>query len=485
LLAIAQNRHPPRFFRGRVRHRSKSLLDHATWGDSVRSAGLSEISQPAQRGETTMGFLGSIGEAFMSGVGKVAEAATGGAIGKEISEALSKLGLPPAICNVMAMIGDPSYSTQAICEQIDEVGKALGLPDELTGALKKMVKKADECAKAFAQGGFGAVVCAIGKDLGLPPVLYEAIAAAVDAYTGNEAAAASHLLKMAAECAKYLGVPASALHIAELGADIVSGNGKAIAKDAVNVGLDVLDHVDMPPELRDGIDLVGHAYVGDSKACATDMLKLAVDVGNDLGLPPEAGALLNLAVGYETENNELMKAAGKQLAQDLVGRLDLPPALKLALAKGADAAVDHAGEIGEALKKVPDMIANLPDETKAGAQAVYGFITNLGTKDKTDDKDGPGLLASVGKLIDVAKSHLSPEQKQALDIATHVAKGDKAALQQDLKMLEQKAGDPKVIDAIKLILTNDQEGLRRLVNPPANDNDQEIVRKKLMVALRG
>jgi hypothetical protein len=431
-----------------------------------------------------MGFLGSIGDAFMSGVGKVADAASGGAIGKEISAALGKLGLPPAICNVVAMMGDPSYSTQAICEQIDEVGKALGLPEDLTGALKKIVKKADEYAKAFAQGGFGGVICAVGKDLGLPPVLYEAIAAAVDAYTGNEAAAASHLLKMAAECAKLLGVPAGSLHIAELGADLVTGKGN-IANDALNVGLDVLDHVDMSPEMRDAIHLGVHCYEGDAKASAADGLKLAVDVGTRLGLPPEAGALVALVDGYATDNNDLMKDAGKQLAQDLVGRLDLPPALKAGLTAAASAGIDHAEQVGTALKKVPDMIANLPAETKAGAQAAYDFIANLGSKDKTDDKDGPGLMAAVGNLIEQAKSHLSPQQKQALEIAIHVAKGDKAALAQDLKTLEKMAGDPSVIATIKLILTNDQDGLRQKFDPPANDNDREVARRKLLVALRG
>src|SRR3954451_19237387 len=108
-----------------------------------------------------MGWLSSAVEC----VTKVADYATGGKIGDIISNALEKLGLPKEICNVFAMIGDPSYSTKAICEEIDRVGQALGLPEELTGALKKLVKKADEYTQAFFQGGFGAVVCAIGKDL--------------------------------------------------------------------------------------------------------------------------------------------------------------------------------------------------------------------------------------------------------------------------------------------------------------------------------
>jgi hypothetical protein len=437
-----------------------------------------------------MGWLSSVGEAVMSGVSKVADAATGGAIGKVISDALGKLGLPPAICNVMAMIGDPSYSTQAICEQIDEVGRALGLPEELTGALKKIVKKADEYAKAFAQGGFGAVVCAIGKDLGLPPVLYEAIAAAIDAYTGNEAAAAGHLMKLAAEAAKLLGVPESALHIAELGADLVTRNSDGIAKDAVTVGLDVMDHFEVPAEFRDGVHLIAHAYTNDKEAVAGDALRLAMDIGKQLDMPPEASAALALAAGFVAKDEKTMQAAGKELAKDLVSRMDLPPLLKAGLTEAASYGIDHPGdvagraaEIPAMLDQLPSMIEGLPGKARAGADAAYDFITHLG-KNKGDNQDGPGFAAAAGKLLEEAKSHLPSGAKRGLDIAIHVFAGDKAAMDDDLKQLEKEARDPAFVAKLERLLTGHAE-VRDGNAAPANDNDHaEVVRQKILAGLR-
>jgi hypothetical protein len=353
-----------------------------------------------------MGFLGSV----VKGVTKVADFATGGKIGGIIADGLEKLGLPKEICNACAMIGDPSYSTKAICEEIDRVGKALGLPEELTGALKKIAKKAEQYTQAFFQGGFGAVVCALGKDLGLPPALYEGVAAAIDAYTGNEAGAAAHLAKFAMECAKFLGVPAGAMHGLQLAADIAGGNTKEAVGDGLQLAADVADGLDIAPEFKDLVHAGADIYAstlegGDKKALAADLATLGGHLGDRLGLPPEFSGGLKLGAACLMDNKDGMKAAGKELSRQIIGRLDVAPEVKLVLNLAVDKTVDNAGEVKEFLGSVPSMIKDAGPKLKQQVAAVSAFIEGLAA-DKTGGAAAGDIdwNALAGNLLEAVKT---------------------------------------------------------------------------------
>jgi hypothetical protein len=436
-----------------------------------------------------MGWLSSAVEC----VTKVADYATGGKIGEIISNALEKLGLPKEICNVFAMIGDPSYSTKAICEEIDRVGKALGLPEQLTGALKKLVHKAEEYTQAFFQGGFGAVICAVGKDLGLPPALYEGIAAAVDAYTGNEAGAAAHLAKFALECARFLGVPESSLHLLKLATDVVNRDGKAVVGDGFQLAADVADHLDIAPEFKDLIHAGADAYAstldgGDKKAFAGDLAKLAGHLGERMGLPEEFSSGLKLGAAYLTGDNAGMKAAGKELCHEMIGHLDASPEVKMMLNMATDQAVDHGGEIKDALKKVPDLVKNATPKVKAQVEAIQAFIEGLASSKSDDGSSDIDWKNLGGKLLDSIKSGTvkvlqstrqeaikgledkkataSPEEKVAIQFAIDVLNGDRDALKADLKTVESALeSDPDIQRLVMMILGGNAQGAKDVVEP--------------------
>ena len=380
-----------------------------------------------------MSFLSSVGEFCAVAVGKVAEVASGGALGRVISDALAKLGLPPTICNLMASMVDPGCSTKKLCEEIDRAGKALGLPQELTGALKKMAQKAEHYSKAFAEGGLGAVVCAMGKDLGLPPALYQAVAAAVDAYTGNAAGAAAHLTQLSAECAKFLGVPAGVLQLTELATRAYARDLDGVIDSGLKIGLDVVDQIDVAPEYKSLLHLGASIYRDDAQAIPADALALAGNLAQRLGAPPEVMGLVQLVVAYETGNEPLAKLAGKQVAAALIDRLPLPPLLALGLQRAARAGIDNADEVKAVLARLPEMIEQLPGQARASARAVWDFLIQLG-QPRQPDPQNPGLLAAVRTLIERAQQQLTPEDRSILQLSLDVARGGTAALSQQRRL---------------------------------------------------
>lgn len=464
----------------------------------------------------------TVKDAATEAVGKIAQVASGGFIGKLIADACAHLGLPPAICNIMAMIGDPSYTTKGLCDMIDEVGKKLGLPAELCGALKKIVHKAEEYAKAFATGGFGNVVAMMGKDLGLPPALCEALAAAIDSATGNAAGAAAHIAKLAMEAGKLLGVPDGLLDVAKLGTDLYSGNYSAAAGSAMSVGLHVVDQLDIPDELKTLAHMGVDAYKGDNAALQADSLKLAADVGERLGLPPEAMGLLKMVIAYEQGDTEAMKEAGKELAKDVVNRLPeqargllnqaidfvaKDPAKALEMVKNLPAEAQAAFTMLTNAIKDPKLLGKLADEgikflpkeiqgpvheavtlyLKDPAKALE-LIKNLpaegqaAVKKLLDQATDPEALKQGAKvLIDEAKSRLSPEAQRALTVATHLGGGNIEALKEDLKSFtedEIKKLPPearKTLNLVGNIANGDTGALKKEFDRVKNEAQRELL----------
>jgi hypothetical protein len=431
-----------------------------------------------------MGFLGSIAEGFVSAVGKVAEVATGGVIGKYISDALGALGLPPEICGIMAMIGDPSYSMKFITEEIDRVGKALGLPESVTGALKKIAQKADEYAKAFAQGGFGAVIAKAGEDLGLPPALYEAVAAAVDAYTGNAAGAAAHLVKCAAACAEFLGVPGGALHAVAFVADAYTGNTQGMIDNGLKLAVDVVDNLDVDQSIKDAAHLGVSVYTGaDTDVIVADSLKLAGTVAEDLGLPPEVNGALKLGAGYLTDNDELMKEGGKEILNGLIDRTDLPPIVKEGLKAAGDYVIDDPAKAKEKLKNLGEEIKKLPAEAREKAEQFLAFI-DATASEKLGEATDVNWKELGGKLYQTAKDQLPEDAKFALEVGAHIVAGDKEALTKDLAEMEKRGANPKAIETVKKILAGDVEGLKQDAINTAREQGTKV-RDEVLVPLRG
>jgi hypothetical protein len=430
-----------------------------------------------------MGWISSAVKA----VTKVVDVATGGVIGKHISNALKAMGLPPAICDIVAMIGDPSYSTKAICEQIDRVGKALGLPPALTGALKKLVEKAEEYTKAFAQGGFGGLVMAVGKDLGLPDWLCHGLAAAIDAYTGNAAGAAAHLMALAAECAKALGVPDSAMDIVLFAADAYSGNVQGAVGHGLNVASDVLVTMGAPPELASLGHVIGDSLAGDTKGAQAHAMQFAGQVLERMGAPPEVMGLVNLAIAYDQGDKEGMKKAAIQVAGQLINRLDLPPLLKQGLTMGLNAVINDPEKAKEFIKDLPGEIAKLPEKAKAAAQAAYDTILNM-AKEKTGEAKDIDWGKLSTNLLDKGKSYLPPEGQKALEVGLAIAKGDKEALKglyNEIKAAGAEIGkgvvseylkklDPDVAKTLKALIDDDKETLQKLLGGKNASTEQEI-----------
>jgi hypothetical protein len=447
-----------------------------------------------------MGWISSA----VSAVTKVVDVATGGVIGKHISNALKAMGLPPAICNIVAMIGDPSYSTKAICEEIDRVGKALGLPPALTGALKKLVEKAEEYTKAFAQGGFGGLVMAVGKDLGLPDWLCHGLAAAIDAYTGNAAGAAAHLMALAAECAKALGVPDSAMDIVLFAADAYAGDVKGAAGHALQVGADVLDTLDIAPEFKALGHMAADGFSGDTKGAQAHALEFAGHVMQRMGAPPEVTGLIKLAVAYDQGDKEGMKAAAKEVAGQLINRIpNLPPIIANKLTSALNSAIDDPKKALETIKDLPAQIANLPEQAKAAAQSVIDTIAGLAT-DKTAEQDGKTSDTDwkklSGNLLEKGKSYLPPEAQKAYEVGLNIVHGDKEALKKNLKELTdagKEVGkgvlnnlkgrvDSDLLKELQMFIDDDKKGVEKLLtgknHVTSNELDDELA--KLGVPIR-
>jgi hypothetical protein len=400
-------------------------------------------------------------DAVVDGVKKVGEGVMDGAIGKMMSDALGAMGLPSEICMIFQMIGDPLHSTEDLCNLIDKVGQDLGLPKELTGALKRVLKKAEEYAKDFAQGGFGNVVAHMGRDLGLPDEICEGLAAAIDAYTGNEAGAAAHLMKLGADIAKRLGVPDSVTHVVAFAADAYRGDVKGALSEGAQVGLAVVDKMDIAPEWKDlahvGVDFA----TGDQKALQADALKMAADVGQRLGLPPEAMGALRFAVAYQQGDTQGMKEAGRELAHDVVRRL--PPETRALLDKAVDLVADNP-------QAALDAIKNLPQE----AQEAFKLITNA-VKD-------PALLKQAADAgIGLLPENLQGPLRQAVDLYAKDPKAAQAFIknlpaeaQKEFDKLLAKATDPETLKAltdkgIDLLPAEVQGPLRQAVDLYAKD----------------
>jgi hypothetical protein len=405
--------------------------------------------------------LEDAGKAVVNEVEKAGKAVMDGAIGKMMADALAAMGLPDEICMIFKMMGDPLHATEDLCQMVDDVGKRLGLPESLTGALKKLLKKAEEYAKDFAEGGFGNMVAHMGRDLGLPDEICEALAAAIDAYTGNEAGAAAHLLKLGADIAKRLGVPDSVTHVVAFAADVYRGDVKGALKEGAEVGLAVVDNLDIAPELKDLAHLGVHALEGDNKALEADAMNLAADVGQRLGLPPEAMAALKFAVAYEKGDKEGMKEAGRELGHDLVKRL--PPEMQALLNKAVDLVADDPEAALAAIQNLP-----------AEAQEAFHLLTNA-VKD-------PALLKQAANMgIDLLPENLRGPFKQAVDLyamdpeaAMNFVKNLPAEAQEQFNKLLAKAKDPatlkKIADAgIDLLPENLRGPLHEAVDLYAKD----------------
>ncbi|HEY0706004.1 MAG TPA: hypothetical protein VGG33_04370 [Polyangia bacterium] len=378
------------------------------------------------------GIVGDIGKAAVSSIGKVAEVATGGAVGKIISDALERFGLPKEICGILACIGDPSYSTKFLAEEIDRVGKALGLPEELTGALKKVLNNAEKYAQAFAKGGFGAVVAEVGKDLGLPPELYLAVAAGIDAYTGNAPGAAANLARLAGQCARHLGVPEDVINVVEFAGAAYAGDTKAMAA----AGFKVIDGMDiLPPEMETFAHAAIGAAVGDDEVVRENLLKFGTQVAEKLGLPPEAVGLVQLAAAYQQGDDEAIKAALKEVGNKLVERL--PPELQ---ALGRQAVEKFA----EDPKAAWEAIKNLDESAKQGFKALTAAAKNpetlkqvaeLGIRQLPPEIQGP-VRQAVDKFID--------DPKTAIDSLKDLPK---QAREEFTKLLD-RATDPAVLKQV-------------------------------------
>jgi hypothetical protein len=421
-------------------------------------------------------FVKDIGSAAASAVGKVAEVATGGKIGDWIASSLERFGLPKEICQIMACIGDPSYTAKQLADKIDEVGQKLGLPKELTGALKKMIDNAEKYAMAFAKGGFGAVICEVGKDLGVPPELYLAVAAAVDAYTGNAAGAAANLMQLAGKIAKHLGVPDNVVNIVEFAGAAYSGDVKGMLQE----GMQVLDGMDvLPPELETFGHLAVAAATGDDAAVQENFFKFADQIGTHLGLPPEVMSGIRLAAAYQSGDQKQLEAAIKDFGGDLVRRLPAEVQGPLMAAvdqfakdpKGAWEAIkdlpDQAKEAfktltaaaknPELLKKAADLgIDQLPDSIKGPVRdAVDAYLKDPKSamelikalpgqaKDEffklLDKATDPEYLKSVAKeQIDKQIGKLTPDARKSYELVLHLATGNLESVKEDLKKFSKE-----------------------------------------------
>jgi hypothetical protein len=418
-----------------------------------------------------MGFFSKIKDAVTSGISEIAKVATGGVIGKMIAGALERFGLPPEICGLMACIGDPSYSKKFLADELDRIGKKLGLPEQLTGALKKIIDKADEYALAFAKGGFGAVVKEVGKDLGLPPELYLAVAAGIDAYTGNAAGAAANLALLAGQCARRLGVPESAINIVEFAGAAASGDAQAMTQ----AGMKVVDGMDiLPPELESLAMAGAGAAFGDEKAIQENLFKLGTEVGERIGLPKEVVGGLKLAVAYQMDDPKAIEGALREVGNDLVSRLpkELQGPLRMAVdkfakdpkgawedvknlpdsAQEAFATLTAAAKNPDTLKKVAALgIDQLPAELRGPVgdavelylkdpKAAMESLKNLPARGQQEffallDKatDPEALKTTAKNFLEKQVAGLAPDARKAYDVALHLATGNIEALKQDAK----------------------------------------------------
>src|SRR5215213_5090705 len=165
-------------------------------------------------------------------------------MGKVLHDALVRLGIPGPLATLVSMALDPRYAKEELMEAVEVVGKELGVPDSVIKGLKNIINKADQYAKTFATQGFGGVVKELGKDLGLPPALYTAIAIAVDVGTGNYAGATMSAVELAGMAAKELGIPGSAVDLAGLGIAIAKGDVDGIKSHGAAVAGDLLEKAD-------------------------------------------------------------------------------------------------------------------------------------------------------------------------------------------------------------------------------------------------
>src|SRR4051812_28849803 len=127
-----------------------------------------------------MGWISSA----ISAVSKVADTVTSGVAGV-VNEACQRLGLPPALANIVSMAFDPLHAGENLSKAIDDTCSALGVPDSVREGLKKVCAKAQQIAQTAVTQGVGGVIREVGGELGLPPALCAAIALAADAATGN------------------------------------------------------------------------------------------------------------------------------------------------------------------------------------------------------------------------------------------------------------------------------------------------------------
>jgi butyrate kinase len=339
-------------------------------------------------------------------------------IGKVMHDALVRLGIPGPLATLVAMAFDPRYAKSEIMEAIQEVGEKLGVPQGVLDKLKNIVNKIDDYAKTFATQGFGGVVKQLGKDLGLPPALYTAIAIAVDVGTGNYAGAAMSAVELASIAAKELGIPADALDVVALGTAIAKGDVNGIQKYGAEVASDLVEHIPgMPEELKNGLQAGLQFAGGNTEKAQAELGQLLNNVLEDLPLPDEIKTLGKIGAAYYTGDKAALEKASMELAREIVGHLDLPPAAQ----------------------KIFDTGMALYEGDTAKAAAILGVPVEL-----------------VNGAIDVAKNkdqYLAELRKVASDPAARKAFTDKlvnTAVEKGPAFVAQQLGiDPKYVDMAK------------------------------------
>jgi hypothetical protein len=472
-----------------------------------------------------MGWINSA----VSAVTKVVDTVTTSVAGA-VNEACQRIGLPPALANIVSMAFDPLHAGENLHKLIDDTCGALGVPDNIRDGLKRVVDKAQKIAQTAATQGVGGVIREIGAELGVPPGLCAAIALAADAATGNAAAVTQSAVALAAEAADAMGLPKGITNFAELGASIAAGNPEGIRKGIADVAVTVADGLDMPQEFKD-LAHMGAAFAkGDTQAVTQASMQLGAHVGSRLGLPAEAAGVLNAGVALARGDNEALKAAGKQLANELID--ELPAEIQGPLRKGVEAFAKDPKAALETIKNLPELgkstfealtnatkdpetlkklaaegVKYLPaeaqgpvlflaqryiDEPKQALVDLQGLPDMVQTafKKALDQATDPDVLKrSVKTLYEEGKSRLNDEGKLALQIGEHIAADDRDALKADLKKFTNdkiKSLSPQAQETVKVLqdlVNGDTSSLKKEIDEAKAHAKQKLA-EEIYVPLR-
>ena len=348
------------------------------------------------------GALKKLGGDIVDGAKKIANKAVEAVgtyvakgVGKVLHDALVRMGIPGPLATIVSMALDPRFAKDELLEAVEVVGKELGVPDSVIGKLKNIINKAEHYAKTFATQGFGGVVKELGKDLGLPPALYTAIAIAVDVGTGNYAGAAMSAVELAGIAAKELGIPADAVDLVGLGTAIAKGDVNGMKKYGAEVASDLIEHVPgMPSEMKDALQAGAQLAGGNTEKAKAEAAQFLNNVLEDLPLPDEIKTLGKMGAAYASGDKEGLKKASMELAREVAGHLNLSPT--------AQKLFDTGMALAEGDTKKAAAALGIPEEVLLGA------IDIAKNKDKYLDElkkvanDPAARKAFTDKLVDKA-----------------------------------------------------------------------------------